>query len=57
MAMVGVTAYRQLLRKMRTAGAAAPTEDSAAALQQVSAGAPRQCRRCLCILPLLSNNG
>ncbi len=35
--MVGVSAYRQLLRKLRTAGGAAPTEDSAAALQQVSA--------------------
>jgi monolysocardiolipin acyltransferase len=34
MTMVGVSAYRQLLRKMRTAGGAAPTEDSAAALQQ-----------------------
>ena len=37
MAMMGVTAYRQLLRtsKMRTAGAPAP-EESAAALQHVS---------------------
>lgn len=37
MAMMGVTAYRQLLRtsKMRTAGAPAP-EESAVALQHVS---------------------
>jgi hypothetical protein len=55
MAMMGVTAYRQLLRtsKMRTAGAPAP-EESAVALQHVSKQRTSICLSVLSFVGLLS---